>query len=238
MYRKNLKKLNILKPGNRALLMAAVSIFLAFNACQKTVTTDQANQNQRALSLTTVSSPKNLVHRKRANVLNNILYKALDLPDKKAVCTELGKKKLQCADVVHRVALGSMEAYDNTMYQHPEGVSLTSPIALDRLVLAACSRRAMADLGTIRDNVLSEQAVIFKKVKLTSDGRLVLNEAIDQAISRLYQRGLTRDPTPAERDAIKDLYQKIFDENPIGAAANWMKLSCFVVFSSIEGAFY
>jgi hypothetical protein len=191
-----------------------------------------------ALPLTAVPSPKNLVHRKRADMLNNILYKALDLPDKKAVCTELGKKKLQCADVVHRVALGSMEAYDNTMYQHPGEVNLTSPIALDRLVLAACSRRAMADLGTVRNNTLSDQAVIFKKVKLTSDGRLVANDAIDQAITRLYRRGLTRDPTPSEIQAIKDLYQQIFDENPVGAAANWMKLSCFVVFSSIEGAFY
>jgi hypothetical protein len=207
-------------------------------SCQKKPILDQNSASNTKVALTAVSSPKNLVHRKRANVLNNILFKALDLPDKKAVCTELGKKKLQCADVVHRVALGSMEAYDNTMYQHPEGVSLTSPIALDRLVLAACATRAGRDFAKLRNNVISDQAVIFKHVKFTSDLRLVLNEAIDQSIVRLYQRGLTRDPTPSETQAIKDLYQQVFDENPIGAAINWMTLSCFVVFTSIEGAFY
>lgn len=187
----------------------------------------------------TVPSPKNIVHRKRADVLRNILLKALDLPEKRAVCTELGKKKLQCADVVHRVSLGRMEPYTNSQYHHPDGVSLTSPMSLDRLVLSACAQRAGLDARTIQDNVISaREAVIFKGVKLTGDGRLVLSAAIDQAIIRLYQRGLTRDPTPFEIATIKELYEQIFQENRTGAAVNWMTLSCFVVFSSVEGAFY
>ena len=214
---------------------------LCISACQKVAPTgpEQQGASQNVLELTAVPSPKNIVHRKRADVLRNILYKALDLPDKRAVCTELGKKKLQCADVVHRVSLGRMEPYNNSQYQHPDGVSITSPLAFDRLILTACSQRALMDAATSRDNVLSDkEAIIFKSVKLTNDGRLVQNEAIDAAIVRLYQRGLARDPTPFEVQTIKDMYEEIFKENRIGSAINWMKLSCFVVFSSIEGAFY
>lgn len=230
----------ILTPVSTPVLTLNLLMTVLFS-CQK-APVDAADQKiavlQENASGRAVPSVKAIVHRKRADLLRNTLYKALDLPDRRGLCLELGK--YPCADTVHRVALGRMDAYNNSQYQHPQDLSITSPMALERLVLSACSQRANLDFALLnKDNVIESNAVIFKGLKLTKDLRLTQGEAMDQAITRLYQRGLTRSPTPFELETLKGpLIERIFRENPNGSAINWMRLSCFIVFTSLEGAFY
>lgn len=169
------------------------------------------------------------VQRKRAFLIRDTLAKALGLHPQ-GQCQELGK--FPCADIVHLSSLGGAAAYTNSQYFHPEEVYITSPTSFDRLVLSACLQRAQMDLGD------REHALIFKDIKLTVDGRLVDDPAIDRALERLYQRGLQRDPKPSEIAALRGFYQQVFDTEPFGAALNWMVLSCFTVLGSVESAFF
>lgn len=169
------------------------------------------------------------VQRKRAQLIRDTLAKALKVP-KQALCNELNR--IPCIDMVHRVSLGGVAAYRNSQYHYPKEIAITSPISFERVVLSACTFRAGNDFKT------PEAGVIFKDIETTIDGRLVDNKAIDEAITRLYQRGLTRNPTAAEVAALRGLYQEIYDEEPNGAALNWMILTCFSVLSGIESAFY
>lgn len=174
-------------------------------------------------------SSKSLIQRKRANVIRNTLAKALML-DPKGMCLELGR--IPCADNAHRVSLGGMDAYGASQYQYLAKISVTSPNSLDRVVLSACIQRASLDL------INPAQAVIFKDVKMTIDGRLVASVAIDQALDRLYQRAFMRNITAPETAALKGMYETIYAEEPLGAARNWMVLACYAALSTLEGAFY
>lgn len=175
------------------------------------------------------ASPKAQVKRMRADLLRNNLSKILVL-DPKGMCLELGR--MPCADLVHKVSLGSMDAYGNAQYRHPEQISATSAMSLDRLVLSACMQRAQLDL------VNPARGVIFKDVELSADGRLVKSEAVVAAIHTLYQRAFLRDATPQELENHLQFYEAIYAQQPVGAARNWMTLSCYAVLTSVEAAFY
>lgn len=169
------------------------------------------------------------VQRKRAHLLRDTLAKALVLHPQ-GLCLELGR--YPCADTVHLVSLGGAAAYTNSQYHYPEDVSITSPTSFDRLVLSACLQRAQIDLSN------TKQAVIFKDIELTVDGRLVDGEPIRAALDLLYQRGLQRHATEEEINALRGLYEKVYEAEPVGAARNWMVLACFSVIGSVESAFY
>jgi hypothetical protein len=202
----------------------------ALLGCQKSgqLSGGPAAVQQEQASLIT-PSPKAQVKRMRADLLRNNLAKILVL-DPKGMCLELGR--LPCADLVHKVSLGSMDAYGNAQYRHPENISLTSAMSLDRLVLSACMQRAQMDL------VNPARGVIFKDVELSADGRLVKSEAVVTAIHTLYQRAFLRDATAREIEDHLQFYEAIYAEQPIGAARNWMSLSCYAVLTSVEAAFY
>ena len=69
------------------------------------------------------------------------------------LCKEVGTK--MCAET-HSIALGGVDAYGAGVYVPLKASAVTTPIAVDRLMLYACSRRAHLDF----DNPGS--AVIFK----------------------------------------------------------------------------
>lgn len=169
------------------------------------------------------------VQRKRAFLLRDTIAKALVLHPQ-GQCMELGK--FPCAETVHLVSLGGMSAYANSQYHYPEDISITSPISLDRLVLSACLQRAQIDLSN------KKSAVIFKDIELTLDGRLVDTIAVDKALSSLYERALLREASAGEIATLKNLYEQIYAEEPVGASINWMVLACYSVLSSVESAFY
>lgn len=214
-------------PNTKALLIVGI-IFMS--GCQKSKALSSGPEAVRLQQAVPVSpSPKALVKRMRADLLRNNLAKILVL-DPQGMCLELGR--LPCADLVHKVSLGTMNAYGNAQYRHPEQISATSAMSLDRLVLSACMQRAQLDL------VNPARAVIFKDVELSSDGRLVKSDAVVTAIHTLYQRAFLRDASASEVDNLLQFYEAIYAQQSVGAARNWMTLSCYAVLTSVEAAFY
>lgn len=208
----------------------AIALILFTLGCQKSKQLSggpAAVKQEQATPL--AASPKAQVKRMRADLLRNNLAKILVL-DPQGMCLELGR--MPCADLVHKVSLGSMNAYGNAQYRHPEQISATSAMSLDRLVLSACMQRAGMDL------VNPARAVIFKDVELSADGRLVKSDAVTNAIHTLYQRAFLRDATASELDNLLQFYEAVYAQQPVGAARNWMALSCYAVLTSVEAAFY
>ncbi len=214
-------------PNTQAMILILTLILVG---CQKSKSLNggplAAKQSEE---LAVAASPKAQVKRMRADLLRNNLSKILVL-DPKGMCLELGR--MPCADLVHKVSLGSMDAYGNAQYRHPEQISVTSAMSLDRLVLSACMQRAQLDL------VNPARGVIFKDVELSADGRLVKSEAVVTAIHTLYQRAFLRDATAQELENHLQFYEAVYAQQPVGAARNWMTLSCYAVRTSVEAACY
>jgi hypothetical protein len=208
-----------------------LGLCLALSACLKSndVPKIAGGVASSALTVEYSASPRADVKRKRADLLRNSLAKILVLHPQ-GLCMELGR--LPCADLVHKVSLGGMNAYGNAQYRYPERASVSSAMSLDRLVLSACIQRAQLDL------VNPAQGIIFKDIELSADGRLVKNDAVTTAIHTLYQRAFLRDASAAELQNILKFYEDVYAEQPIGAARNWMVLSCYSVLSSVEAAFH
>ncbi len=214
-------------PNTQALILV---FMLILAGCQKSKSLSGgplAAKQSEAMSV--AASPKAQVKRMRADLLRNNLSKILVL-DPKGMCMELGR--MPGADLVHKVSLGSMDAYGNAQYRHPEQISVTSAMSLDRLVLSACMQRAQLDL------VNPARGVIFKDVELSADGRLVKSEAVVTSIHTLYQRAFLRDATAQELENHLQFYEAVYAQQPVGAARNWMTLSCYAVLTSVEAAFY
>ncbi len=93
---------------------------------------------------------------------------ALSLPPEQ-VCNELGQ--YPCTTSVHTVALGGVEPYGLGFYEPLPFTGATTPIAVDRVALAACIRRVTLDVTTPAD------AVIFGGIELDAQGRLADREA-------------------------------------------------------------
>lgn len=214
-------------PNTKVLIILSMIVHLACEKSKQLSGGSAAVKVEQAIPL--LASPKAHVKRMRADLLRNNLAKILVL-DPQGMCLELGR--MPCADLVHKVSLGSMDAYGNAQYRHPEQISLTSAMSLDRLVLSACMQRAGLDL------INPARAVIFKDVELSADGRLVKSDAVVTAIHTLYQRSFLRDASAAELENHLQFYEAVYAQQPIGAARNWMVLSCYTVLTSVEATFY
>jgi len=166
---------------------------------------------------------------RRARLIRNTLAKALVL-DPQGMCLELGR--LPCADLVHKGSLGGIDAYNNTQYMFTQDIGVAAAPAMERLALSACIQRASMDL------VAPAQAVIFKSIELSVDGRIIDSAAVNVAIDTLYKRLFSRAPVDTEIQALRELYVRVYEKNPHGAARNWMVLACFAVASSAEAFFY
>lgn len=213
---------------------------LLLPACTSQPQTDTAKpfkdvQSSSHANLNTISTgPERAVSSsqlklRRMRLIRNTLAKALVL-DPKGMCLELGR--MPCADQVHKVSLGGIDAYNNTQYVFSQDISVAAAPALERLAMSACIQRASMDL------VAPAQAVIFKNIELSVDGRLIDNDAVTVSVDTLYKRLFSRSATPEEIQALRDLYVRIYETQPRGAARNWMVLACFAVASSAESFFY
>lgn len=156
---------------------------------------------------------------------------ALSLPEDQ-LCNELGQ--YPCTRSVHNVTLGGVDPYDNSIYEPLSPNGVTTPIAIERVALAACGRRVTLDVTT------PDTAVIFKGISLDAQGHLVdrQGEAVQAAIISLYQRVLLRDPARQEVDALVKLSTDIEASSSTQPGQDWMKAACFVVLSSTESVFF
>lgn len=155
------------------------------------------------------------------------LARILDL-DESDVCTELGQ--YDCF-AVHNVSLGGADPFGVALYSPSETSTATTPIAVERVVLAGCIERAARDLET------PASAVIFKDV-VTSGGELdVDSDAVRVAIDSLYTRSMQRHASDSEVSHLLSLYADVAAESP-SPARDWASLSCFAVLTSLETLFY
>lgn len=162
--------------------------------------------------------------------LNADVAQALELPAAE-VCKELGL--YACTTVVHNVALGGVEPYGAGLYEASGITSATTPLVVDRVMWAACSKRADLDLAN------PAAAPIFTGLPLA--GSKLQNpdgEEVRAAITRLVQRAVLREPSDAELSRYVQLARDIEATGNGNPARAWMQSVCFAVLSSPEAIFY
>lgn len=136
---------------------------------------------------------KNLVW-KRYRALERSLMAALQL-SKAQLCKE--SSSLNCVDDVHLFALGGNEPFNKAQYNRLQAPSVTTGVAVDRLVLASCSARLKLDQGGAPK--------VFTKMPLTSASPAAA--AIKAQATELYQRLLLRNPSPEELAVVERFAQ-------------------------------
>lgn len=174
-------------------------------------------------------SAKATVKFKTVERLVNDFTQALDL-DLPELCNELG---LYACSSVHAIALGSTDAYGAGVYEPLAESAVSTPIAVDRIAMSGCLKRAHADVTE------PAGAVIFKDLDIAS-GALVDVEAqsVGDAIDRLYKRALLRTPKPDEVDHMRQLYRDLEEGGSQEPARDWATLSCYSVLTTMESLFY
>lgn len=161
---------------------------------------------------------------KRVRAVEQDLMSALSLAQNE-VCNELDR--FSCARNVHTVALGGNEPFYKAMYKPLAEPSVTTSIAIDRMVLAACSFAAERDqAGT---------AQVFTALDL--DAATIADGAdVDLTITNLFKRLHARLPTDAEVSEVKALL--VDDDGNAVSALDFAKTSCFAIGTMSEFIFY
>jgi hypothetical protein len=161
---------------------------------------------------------------KRHAAIARDLGRALELaPD--AVCTELGR--FSCTDEVFLAPLGGNDPFGKSQYRPAAQPTVTTPLALERVAIGACSRRAEADA--------SGTPAVFRAFDLSRASLVGDDAALDALTVDLYRRLLGRDPAPAEREALRELAVDA-DGRPV-PALEVAKAACIAVASTQEFAF-
>ncbi len=175
-------------------------------------------------------SSKSIVKFKANERLAFDVSQALSIPLNE-VCNELGA--YSCTGLVHRVSLGGVEPYNLNLNEPLPSTTITTPIAVERVALYACERRAQLDMDDLAN------ATIFTNLPV-QDGALsdIEDPAVTAAIDTLYKRVVLRAPTDAEVNHLKGFYQTLVDDNEPNPAKAWATLSCFTVLSTMEALFY
>ena len=180
---------------------------------------------------TTLTSPKARVRMKNGQRLQKELARTLAAPEN-AICQELGQ--YDCFGI-HSVVLGNADAFGSGLYQPLPASTSTTPMAVERVVLAGCSQRAAYDLAN------PGSAEIFHDLAMNADGTLesVDEPSVADAVDTLYKRGLSRRATQSEIDHLKQLYRDVESSaESAQAAQDWATLSCFAVLTTMEFLFY
>jgi len=176
------------------------------------------------------TSPKPNVKFKTGAKLGGELARALGLP-KGELCKELGS--FDCLDI-HHIALGGTDPLGAGLYEPLDATTASTPIAVERVTLAACQKRVDLDLAA------PAEAIIFRDLPIEG-GRIsdLESEAVATAIDVLYQRALSRRAKPHEIEALRALYGEMDAANKSDALArDWAALSCMAVLTTMESLFY
>lgn len=157
-------------------------------------------------------------------VYANDLARALELP-RESLCKEFGR--YDCADEVHRIALGGVEPYVLGI-QNPLPIApITAPIAVDRIALSACLERARVDFEEMGQGVLAPLAAVSGAPS---------KDALAEVVRALFRHVLRRD---ASADEVSEAVA-FYDELAGGAAPtrDFAVLACFAVATHVEAIFY
>jgi hypothetical protein len=142
------------------------------------------------------------------------LSTALGIP-REELCKELSV--YDCTSEVHAIALGGVEPYRNGIYEPLPDTAVTTPIAVERVALSACARRARVDFAD------PANALIFRG---------------EDQINKLYQRLLSRPAEPSEIQHLRDLHEEMKAIGHPSLDEKWAEVACFAVATSLEALFY
>jgi hypothetical protein len=211
-----------------------ISLSLAMNACESARRVDLTSGEVTGGEINPegpVESLKPALKRKDYRQFSADLSSALEL-ESDELCNELGS--FPCLEFVHRLALGGIAPETQSIYSPTQFSSVTAPIALERVVYAACGLRINKDFQN------PANAKIFK---LTLDQNNNLSNPTDpevqEVVNTLFRRAFLREANEAELQGLQELY------NEIAAAPNaqlsgpaWAWGSCLAIFTSAEFIFY
>jgi hypothetical protein len=166
---------------------------------------------------------------KRFAALEADLSSALELPPEE-LCIELGRES--CIREAHLVPLGGNSPFKTGMLEPSTEPLATTPFAVDRIVLSACSERVKRD----REAGLSE-ARVFSQFALDGDAPAPDDAAAAELATSLYRRLLARDPAEHELPLITALAADAEGGRPV-AAADFAVLACYAIGTTTEFLFF
>lgn len=177
------------------------------------------------------ASVKGQLKWKRQDALAADLSRALALGEDE-LCKEVGR--YDCIDYVHKVALGGNEPEEAGQYMPLAEPGASTPIAVERVVFAACSAAAYAD-REVRAAPVAFWGIDLNAAALdASDERT--REGASKNITALYQSLLARDPLKREVDAVLTLME---DDAGQGVSGDtFAVLACFTIATQSEFLFY
>ena len=159
---------------------------------------------------------------KRADALEADLSAALELPPAQ-LCREFGVKP--CIRDVHLVPLGGYDALASGMLEGAPDPIVTTPTAVERVVLSACSRRVELDRTS------ATKSALLSALELDAPAPAADSAAMHEFVSALYRRLLARDPSDDEVREIATLSADV-------SADEFAKLACFTVGTLSEFLFF
>ena len=178
---------------------------------------------------TLVPSRRPSVKFKGAQRYGTDLMNALFL-SKDSLCNELGQ--YPCLNV-HNIVLGGVEPYRLGINKPLERASATAPIAVERVALQACIRRADLDFAE------GAQSLFFEV--LPENMSAPESTWLRRTAGRMYELILRRTGESHELDVLANLFETVSAEYPDSAQEalrQWQVLSCFALATSLEALFY
>lgn len=169
------------------------------------------------------ASTRNQLLWKRYQVLEQDLSRALELAPEE-LCTELGS--YDCVDDIHLVALGGHDPFGRGQYAPVAKPMVTTPLAVERVVLAACSERVARD---------HDERAVFTALELDGPAPAATSDAFIETVDALYQRLLSRDPIDAEYEVLAELL--VDDQGEPVLAERFAAEACVAVATTTEFIF-
>jgi hypothetical protein len=171
------------------------------------------------------TSQGNTMMWKRYAAIEADLMRALELK-RDEVCKELGDRS--CTRDIHTIALGGNDPFRSGINRPSSEPSGTTSVAVDRVVLSACSARARADKAA--------PAKVFTALDLGGTAPSPDAPGVEVTIRDLYRRLLARDPRAHETDIVRELLNPVEQDTP-QSAEEFATLACYVIGSSLEFLF-
>lgn len=148
-----------------------------------------------------------------------------------ALCQELGR--FDCIAEIHQIALGGVEPYKANIFTPFPGVAVGAPLAVERVALAACGERVR------RDFAAPAEAVFFGGLPLRGEALTSFDAPeVERALTRLFREALLREPTAADRAALRQLYADTEAAGDATPAKTWAQLACMTVLTTTEAVLF
>lgn len=160
---------------------------------------------------------------KRWRQISTDLSGALQLQSDE-LCREAG---LYDCNEIHVVPMGGISV-DNGLYAPIDGVSVTTGLAIERVLLSACWTRLQRDM----DPELTP--AVFTAIPL--DDTTLSDDDADAQATLLWRRLLARDPSADELEAARRLHAGVIEDG--GRNAEWALSLCLALGTSTEFLYY